>query len=527
MGCGASRQAAYGTDLRCTMQARPTVCVPHTSVSPADYTIVGLLGDGALGRVYLCDHPGGSSCALKVMSKADIRARSIEASLAVEREILLRSVGHPFVAQMQATFSTESFEYMCMELCEGSLFDAFHTWDLPAFTGGKGEPPHLQEQDARFYISELILGVQHIHALGYVYRDIKLENCLIDRRGHLRIADFDQAGKLEDMDGGEGTLGLRRKRLVGTPEYMAPEILRNLHEDNVTMGTGIDVWAIGVLLFELIHGRSPFTRQHADWGNRETYSAILFDEPFAVGKLRVVTKVRQPKSTFSVETLSLRKINISKSGLRSLLIRMLVKDPQQRMTLEDVLADKWMSGVDWAAVKGRMKEPPYRPDRSQASQTRARRRSVTKMLMSDSLMRPNWDEHACTSLRDLKPEQVLHHTSSEQAALALQPTPAAKNSALEPLPDSENLQTSCELRDPGGKFVDGSTHYNDREKQLRVESQDLMSMSSQLSLEKVRRLTVAYEDEDESIEETAEGTTSSSSDHAAFLGSDGAGHVSQ
>ena len=115
------------------------MCVPGTSVSPADYTIVGLLGDGALGRVYLCDIPDGTSCALKVMSKADIAARNIAETLAMEREILLRSVGHPFVAQIFATFSTGTFEYMVMELAEGSLFDALYTARIPAFKGRKAQ----------------------------------------------------------------------------------------------------------------------------------------------------------------------------------------------------------------------------------------------------------------------------------------------------------------------------------------------------------------------------------------------------
>eukprot|EP01044_Picomonas_judraskeda_P039451 COSAG03_NODE_18905_length_346_cov_0.574899_1_plen_73_part_01 len=73
MGCGASKTHTYAAEtaaeVREAMESRMTVCVPGTSVSPSDYTILGLLGDGALGRVYLCDIPDGSSCALKVMSK--------------------------------------------------------------------------------------------------------------------------------------------------------------------------------------------------------------------------------------------------------------------------------------------------------------------------------------------------------------------------------------------------------------------------------------------------------------------------
>ena len=72
----------------------------------------------------------------------------------------------------------------------------------------------MKEADARFYISELLLGVEHIHSLGYVYRDLKPENCLVSRDGHVRVADFDQSAKLTDMQS-----GLMKKQLVGTPEY--------------------------------------------------------------------------------------------------------------------------------------------------------------------------------------------------------------------------------------------------------------------------------------------------------------------
>lgn len=490
MGCGASTAQSDASDPaveyresvrptgsdRDSIEPRMTVCVPGTSVSPADYTIVGLLGDGALGRVYLCDIPDGTSCALKVMSKADIAARNIAPSLAMEREILLRSVGHPFVAQMLATFSTETFEYMAMELGEGSLFDALYIAQIPAFKGYKGEAPHMSEDDARFYFSELCLGVQHIHALGYCYRDMKLENCLVDKRGHVRVADFDQSARLDDM-----AAGTMKKVLVGTPEYMAPEIILNLQED-VQMGTGIDVWAMGVLLFELIHGRTPFARRHPQWTTRDTYTEIIYGDPFEVGKLAVVTKARQPRSPVVKERVTLRKLNIEKSGLQALLLRMLVKKPEQRLSLEEVCSDPWMKGVDWSSVKDRMVDPPHRPDRSAGARQRTRRRSVTKMLQSDSLQRPNWDSHARTSLEGLKPEDVLHHTASADALRELQEQEA-----------QAETQLPCELQDPSCKFVGDRTNpVVDKRKALEAESEALRATPM---TGEGRRLEVMYEDE--------------------------------
>lgn len=511
MGCGTSKIQTYKQESRTELRGsadgsigrRTTVCVPGTSVSPSDYTIVGLLGDGALGRVYLCDMSDGVSCALKVMSKADIDARGIAANLEMEREILLKSYGHPFVAQMLATFSTEAFEYMAMEQGEGSLFDALYVAQIPAFRGRQGEAPHMSENDARFYFSELCLGVQHIHNLGYCYRDMKLENCLVDKRGHVRVADFDQSAKLEEM--AAGTL---KKTLVGTPEYMAPEIIRNLHED-VEMGTGIDVWAMGVLLFELIHGRTPFSRRHPRWGNRDTYTEIVYGEPFEMGKLAVVTKIRKARSAAVQERVSLRKLHIQKSGLCSLLERMLVKEPSERISLEEIYADQWMKEVDWSSIKDRMVQPPYLPDRSAGAQQRTRRRSVTKMLQSDSLARPNWDKHARTSLEGLKPQDILHHVDSRELQQEAddQSAPQDETEAT----DCDSPATDCELKDPTFKFVSSSNPVIDRQKLLEAHSEDLRTTP----MTQTRRLTVMFEDE------------ASDEDVAAARGSDEAENLAQ
>jgi serine/threonine protein kinase len=363
-----------------------------------------------------------------------------------------------------------------MELGEGSLFDALYVAQIPAFKGRKGEAPHMSEDDARFYFSELCLGVQHIHALGYCYRDMKLENCLVDKRGHVRVADFDQSAKLEDM--AAGTL---KKTLVGTPEYMAPEIIKNLHED-VVMGKGIDVWAMGVLLFELIHGRTPFSRRHPQWTTRDTYTEIIYGEPFGVGKLAVLTKSRQPRSTAIQEKVTLRKMQIHKSGLQALLLRMLVKQAEERITLDEVCVDPWMRAVDWSSVKDRMVEPPHRPDRSAGARQRKRRRSVTKMLESDSLQRPNWEQHARTSLQNLKPGDLMHHTNSADAVEELQ---AQEQQAQQEIP--------CELQDPTSIFAgDRNNLAMDRQKVLEAESEALRA--TPMTGEE-RRLEVMYEDE--------------------------------
>jgi serine/threonine protein kinase len=259
---------------------RPAVQVPQ---DPGQYSIVGLLGEGALGRVYLCEidaqaEEGGgvkpTLLALKVMSKKDIAERDVATCVKMERDILFDCAGHPYVAQLHAAFSTPSFEYLVMDWYEsGSLFDT-----LSHFDGFR-----LNEAQARFYFVEVMLGLGKIHELGFVYRDLKPENVLVGSTGHLCIADFDLAVEFGDLPNRD-----RLANLVGTPEYLAPEILSYMspvgasgvrpctrsaghmwpmradYAGREPLGVAIDIWCLGCFLFELLHAQTPFRHSGKD-----------------------------------------------------------------------------------------------------------------------------------------------------------------------------------------------------------------------------------------------------------------------
>ena len=431
MGCGASSAAEF--DAATTPMNGSKILLAE---NPSDYTIVGLLGDGALGRVYLCDLPSGQSCALKVMSRHDIEERGIQTKLATEREILLRCVGHPFIAQMIGSFATSSFEYMVMDEYTGTLFDT-----QKAFLNSR-----MSEKAARFYLVELLLGVEHVHSLGFVCRDIKPENVLIDHDGHLRLADFDQATRIRKLQSGE------KPGWGGTPDYIAPEVIRALHTDDVELGYGIDVWSLGVMLFEFIHGRTPFGRVYTDTTN--VYTSILHERPYAQGKVKVKTKAG----------MKLRRIELS-TEYAVLLEHMLVKEPREgRATIAEVRRSPWLSAIDWEAASARALTPASIVDPSKRARTRSRRLSTKRMLNSDSLARKNWQESGRTSLRGVSRGDLLHHSSSHDASLAtiLSPSPAQAKRALTPIPGALDAKPSayeyaaphaCELTDPNELFV--------------------------------------------------------------------------
>jgi serine/threonine protein kinase len=96
---------------------------------------------------------------------------------------------------------------------------------------------------ALFYITELVLAIEHIHSLGIAYRDLKPENLLVAADGHLKVTDFGFAKRIQD----------KSYTLCGTPEYLAPEIIMNRGHNH-----GVDWWSLGVLLFEILAGYPPF-----------------------------------------------------------------------------------------------------------------------------------------------------------------------------------------------------------------------------------------------------------------------------
>jgi CRP-like cAMP-binding protein len=199
---------------------------------------VGALGEGAFGLVFLMQQkskiPGeaGQYHALKAIRKSHIKEEKCEKMLARERSTmaLLES---EFIVRLYATFQDQEFVYFCQEpvMC-GELFDIYTDHNL------FGQFP-----TARFFMGCVALGLSHMHHRRVIYRDLKLENCLVDEKGYL---------KLTDMGIAKIVIG-KTYTVCGTPDYIAPETLRQVGHNRA-----VDWWASGVLLFIMACGRSPF-----------------------------------------------------------------------------------------------------------------------------------------------------------------------------------------------------------------------------------------------------------------------------
>lgn len=154
-----------------------------------------------------------------------------------ERAILADVAGHPFITTLITTFSDHDSLYMLLDYCPGGEIFSYLR-----------KQKRFSESTARFYICEIVLILEFLHETeGVAYRDMKPENILLDKDGHVKLVDFGFAKRVKDRE---------TYTLCGTPEYLAPEVIQSQGHT-----TAVDWWALGILLYEFITGYPPFWHQ--------------------------------------------------------------------------------------------------------------------------------------------------------------------------------------------------------------------------------------------------------------------------
>ncbi|XP_028268618.1 serine/threonine-protein kinase N1b isoform X2 [Parambassis ranga] len=280
-----------------------------------DFKLIAVLGRGHFGKVLLSEYKRtGSLYAIKALKKGDIVARDEVESLMCEKRIFETVNGshHPFLVNLFACFQTPEHVCFVMEYTAGGdLMMHIHA-DV------------FSEPRAVFYSACVVLGLQFLHDHKIVYRDLKLDNLLLDTEGFVKIADF---GLCKEGMG----YGDRTSTFCGTPEFLAPEVLTD-----TSYTRAVDWWGLGVLIYEMLVGESPFPGDDEE----EVFDSIVNDE------------VRYPRF------LSTEAIGIMR--------RLLRRNPDRRLgsgekDAEDVKKQPFFRTMDWEALLQRKVPPPFVP----------------------------------------------------------------------------------------------------------------------------------------------------------------------
>uniref|UniRef100_A0A8C8R795 RAC-alpha serine/threonine-protein kinase n=1 Tax=Pelusios castaneus TaxID=367368 RepID=A0A8C8R795_9SAUR len=300
-----------------------SITKPKHKVTMNEFEYLKLLGKGTFGKVILVKEKAtGRYYAMKILKKEVIVAKDEVAHTLTENRVLQNS-RHPFLTALKYSFQTHDRLCFVMEYANGGeLF--FHLSRERVFS----------EDRARFYGAEIVSALDYLHLeKNVVYRDLKLENLMLDKDGHIKITDFGLCKEgIKD--------GATMKTFCGTPEYLAPEVL----EDN-DYGRAVDWWGLGVVMYEMMCGRLPFYNQD----HEKLFELILMEE------------IRFPR-TLSPEA-------------KSLLSGLLKKDPRQRLgggpdDAKEIMQHKFFAGIVWQDVYEKKLVPPFKPQVTSETDTR-------------------------------------------------------------------------------------------------------------------------------------------------------------
>lgn len=292
----------------------PVAAAPANPLSAADFTYTKVLGRGSFGKVMLAEM---RSCddvfAIKILKKTSVVEDDDVAGTMTEKRVLELSEGSPFLTKLHATFHTEAHLFFVMEFVNGGDL-MFHIQNQRMF------PP----KQSQFYAAEIMLGLWYLHENGVVYRDLKLDNVMLEASGHIKIADFGMCK--ENMFG-----GARTTTFCGTPGYLAPEIIKE-----APYGASVDFWSLGVLCYEFLVGDSPFEADDDD---------ELFDQ-ICNSVLEYPGKMDPSAKDF---------VN-----------RLLDRNPASRIGCgpngkADIKAHAFFAGLDWDKMAKRQIPPPFKP----------------------------------------------------------------------------------------------------------------------------------------------------------------------
>uniref|UniRef100_A0A8C7S632 Protein kinase C n=1 Tax=Oncorhynchus mykiss TaxID=8022 RepID=A0A8C7S632_ONCMY len=281
-----------------------------------DFLFIKVLGKGSFGKVMLAELKGTDEVyAVKVLKKDVILQDDDVDCTLTEKRILALARKHPYLTQLFCCFQTKDRLFFVMEYVNGG--------DL-MFQIQRSRK--FDEARSRFYAAEVTSALMFLHQHGVIYRDLKLDNILLDAHGHCKLADFGMCK--------EGILnGVTTTTFCGTPDYIAPEILQELE-----YGPSVDWWALGVLMYEMMAGQPPFEADNED----DLFESILHDDV-------------------------LYPVWLSKEAV-SILKAFMTKSPNKRLGCvitqgleEAIKVHPFFKEIDWVLLEQKRVKPPFKP----------------------------------------------------------------------------------------------------------------------------------------------------------------------
>lgn len=287
---------------------------PVKEICIDDFELLKILGKGAFGKVVLAQKKDDKIFyAIKILTKKQIIDTDQMEHTKAEK-MILQHVNHPFLVGLEYAFQTNQKLYFVMQFMQGGeLFQ--HLRAMKKFT----------EFQSKFYASSIVLGIGHMHNKNYIYRDLKLENLLLDSKGYAMLTDFGLAKYIKSED--------KAMTFCGTPEYLSPEVLLGKGHNRPT-----DWWTLGILIYEMMFGIPPFYNS-----NRKTMYQRIVKEPVVF------------------------KPNVTISDLaKDLIIKLLEKDQSKRLGSKsdslEVISHPWFSEINLDLLTEKKLKAPFLPD---------------------------------------------------------------------------------------------------------------------------------------------------------------------
>ena len=293
-----------------------------------EYESISIIGRGAFGEVHVCrEIKTGNIYAIKKMKKEILTQKNQVIHIRSEK-LIMSKVKSPWIVDLKASFQEDDYLYLVMEFLQGGDFMSLLI-----------KKDILTEKEARFYTAELILAVDSIHKLGCIHRDIKPDNILIDRNGHIKLSDFGLAKISDKLYDNNKDENFDKKKLthqknyscVGTAYYVAPEVL-----NKSGYGKDIDWWSVGVIFYEMLVGYAPFCSEET---KEVCYKVINWEKYLKIPD----------------------DVQISREAED--LINKMINNPDERLGkngIEEIKNHPFFKGVDWENIRNT--KAPFIPD---------------------------------------------------------------------------------------------------------------------------------------------------------------------